>query len=90
MPGCTQGCETTGDLSTGLPKASISCNALSYCQTPDERDWSEGAHAGEEPWRNHGTRVRESDASEAEASLPSHAWIVTGLNSNVKSVFDGF
>lgn len=45
---------------------------------------------GEEPWRNHGTRARESDASEAEASLPSHAWIVTGLNSNVKSVFDGF
>lgn len=40
--------------------------------------------------KNHGTRARKRDASEAEASFPSHACIVTGLNSNIKSVFNGF
>lgn len=49
MPGCTQGFETIGNLNTALPKASISCKPLTYCQNLDERDWAEYAHIGEEP-----------------------------------------
>lgn len=40
--------------------------------------------------KSHGTSARERDASEAEASLPNQAWIITGVNSNFKPVFNGF
>lgn len=84
MTSCSQECETIGNWVQSAPRPPSPGKLLFFMTgLPHDRTGQKVPM-----WeKSHCTSAGEKDASEVEASLPNHTWIVTCLNSNIKFVF---